>query len=473
MSADRLEALRAPLAAVEGDAWIVGGGLRDALLGREVADVDIAVAAPTGDAAARRLARATGAGRFRLSAQFGSWRLTGGTLPFQVDITPLQGPTLGADLALRDFTVNALALPLHGPPVVVDPAGGLADLARACLRATGPGVLRADPVRVLRGARIAEQIGFRVEPGTRDLARAAAPGLWDAAPERLRDEVLRMAALPAAWRAFELLDGLGALGVLVPELEACRGLDQSDYHHRDVLGHTLEVVRHGGEILAEPASVFGAVAPRMRAVLDRPLADGVTRGQAMIVACLLHDMAKPATRAVTPEGRVTFWHHDRLGAEDADRLLVRLRSANRLRELVVTCIREHLRLGFLVHRQPLSLRQQDRYLRATAPAEVELTVLTVADRLATRGPRSSEAQLRRHLVLAREMMDAWARIEDREPLTPPLRGDEIARHLGRAPGPWLAALLRDLREEQLMRPGMTAARALAFARGWVDREDDR
>lgn len=462
------EDLRARLAVLEGDAWLVGGGLRDAVLGRPVADVDVAVA---GDAAphAARLARATGAGRFRLSAAFGSWRVHGGSLPFDVDVTPLQGGGILADLRLRDLTVNAMALPVHGPPELVDPHGGRADLDARALRAVADDAFTRDPVRILRAARLAAALGMTVEPRTRALARAAAAAVWEPAAERLRDELLRIARLPEPAGALEILDGLGGLGALVPQLEAARGMDQSAYHHRDVLGHTLEVVAHGARIAADPEPVFRALAPRMREALDAPLADGVTHAQANVLTCLLHDMAKPETRAVTPEGRVTFWHHDTIGAREADELLARLRTSTTLRTHVVTGIREHLRLGFMVHRQPLSLRQFDRYLRATAPAEVELLVLSAADRLATNGPRTDAAQIRRHMDLVRQAAAAHFALQDRGPGRLPLGGDEVAAHLGRQPGPWLAELLDAMREEQIMRPGMTRARALRFADEWVGR----
>jgi putative nucleotidyltransferase with HDIG domain len=257
------------------------------------------------------------------------------------------------------------------------------------------------------------------------------------------------------------------LGALVPQLEESRGLGQSPYHHRDVLGHTLEVVERVVDLSADPEPVFRSRAPRVRAVLEAPLADELTAGRALVLAALLHDIAKPATHAVTPEGRVTFLGHDRLGAEMADDLLRRLRTSTRLREHVVRCVRLHLPLGFLVHRTPLSLRQIDRYLRATAPAEVEIILLSAADRLATRGPQASESSIGRHLALAREMMDAHFALVDRGPVRPLVSGDQLAAHLGRAPGPWLAALLDALREEQVVGAVRTRDQALRFAARWA------
>jgi putative nucleotidyltransferase with HDIG domain len=458
----------APLAPLGEGAWAVGGGIRDFLLGRPVADLDVAVADRPAERA-KELAKAHDARRFRLSASFGSWRVFGGRLPHPVDLTPLQGPTLEADLARRDLTVNALATPVAGPGAgeIVDRHGGVADLEARRLRLVTPAALANDPVRMLRLARLALQLGFAVDPEAVRQARADAPRLAGAVGERLRDELGRLLRLPEAWRGVELLDEIGALGALVPELEQSRGVEQSPYHHKDVLGHTLEVVRHASELLADPEPVFRGLAPRVAEALARPLADDLTAGQATLYAALLHDMAKPATRAVTPEGRVTFMGHDRLGAEMVDTLFRRLRTSTKLREFVTLLVRQHLPLGFMVHREPLSLRQIDRYLRRTAPAEIEVIVLTVADRLATAGPMTRPSAITRHLALARQVAGVHFELLDRGPIRPPVPGDALARAAGRPPGPWLTDLLAALREEQLVGAVRSAEEAEQFARRWV------
>jgi poly(A) polymerase len=462
-----LEELVAPLAPIGDPAWAVGGGVRDALMRRPVADLDVAVAGDAA-AAAAALCRAHGATRFRLSRAFGAWRVQGGAVSAQIDITPLQGATIEEDLGRRDLTVNALAVPAGAADTILDPHGGLDDLAARRLRLVGPRALADDPVRLLRLPRIGEQTGFAVEPATAAAARRDAGLLWGAPGERLADELGRIARLPRPDQAILRMDEVGVLAALVPELEESRGLDQSAYHHRDVLGHTLEVVEHVVAVSADPEPVFRSRAARVAAALDEPFADELTRGQALVLGALLHDMAKPATRAVTPEGRVTFFGHDRLGAEMADALMRRLRVSTRLREQVVRLVRLHLPLGFLVNRTPLSLRQIDRYLRATAPWEVEIILLSVADRLATRGPRTSASAVARHLALAREVMDVHFALAD-APVQPLLAGDEVAADLGRPPGPWLAELLDQLREEQVVGAVRTRDEALIFARRWSER----
>ena len=458
-------ALTAPLQPLDAPAWVVGGGLRDALLGRPVADLDVVT---QGDPAAqaKALAIAHGASRFQLSRDFGAWRVTGGSLGVQVDVMPLLGGSLESDLARRDFTINALALSASGEGQVIDRHGGLDDLADGRMALVGPSALLDDPVRVLRLARIADALGFRIDASAVDAARAAAPGIGGAPGERVMEEFMRIIMAPDPGRAVRALDALGGLGALVPQLEDCRGVDQSEYHHLDVLGHTLEVLDNVVAIEADPEPVFRADAGLVTASLVEPLADDLTRGQALRLTALMHDMAKAETRGVMDSGRITFIGHDRRGAKMADAWMRRMRTSNRLREFVVRGVRDHLVLGFMVHRQPLTLAQYDRYLRRVAPDPVEAIVLSVADRMATDGPRTTPIQITRHLALARDMLAAHARIAAMEPIRPPLDGAALAQVLERPPGPWLAELLVATREEQLMGRVHDGPTAVAFAQRW-------
>ncbi len=463
-----LDDIRAQLAPL-GEAWLVGGCVRDAALGASVTDVDVAV---PGDAAepSRRLAKASGATRFRLSGAFGSWRLHGGSLPVDVDVTPLQGP-LDDDLGRRDFAINAMAMAIAGDGAVIDPYGGLADAEARRLRAVSDHALADDPVRVLRAARLGQQHGLTADPATVALCRAAAPRLWDAPGERLRGEIAAMTRLRHPDRAFAALDDLGGLAVLAPQLGEARGMEQNAYHHKDVLGHTLEVVAHGADIAADPARVFGAAGPGIAQALAEPVGDGLTRREVAVLALLLHDMAKPATRDHAPDGRVTFMRHDVVGAQMAATLLDALRFSHRVRDAVAACVRHHLVIGFMVHRQPLSLRQVYRVVERLEPVVEESLVLSVADRLATDGPKTNDTQIRRHLVLARDLARTASRLRQLVQQPPVLRGDEIAEAVGLPAGPWLARAVAALREQQVVRPGMTRAYALRFVRDWAARSD--
>ena len=204
---------------------------------------------------------------------------------------------------------------------------------------------------------------------------------------------------------------------------------------------------------------------QVAALLAEPLADGLTRGEALRWGALLHDAAKPLTRDVRPaDGRVTFIGHDERGAELAREVLGRLRCSERLRAHVAALVRNHLRLGFLVHEpQPLSRRTVFGYLRACSPVEVDVTLLSVADRLATRGDRATES-IEAHLHVARPMLSDALRWRADGPPRPLLRGDELARELGIPTGPQVGELLTQLSEAQFAGEISTREQALDLAR---------
>jgi poly(A) polymerase len=488
--ADPLQAAREALAGRP--AWLVGGAIRDRVLGRATIDLDVVVDGDPSQAA-RAIARVAGrAACFALSEEFGAWRVSARDSSWQVDVEPLRGGSLHADLALRDFTVNAIAEPIEGGEPI-DPLGGLADLAAGRLRMAGAGAFADDPLRVLRLVRVAVELGLEPEPETLRVAGEHAHGLVRCSPERVFVELRRIIAAREALRGLALMSELQATEVVLPELEALRGVEQNRFHHADVHGHTLEVLRRTIELTefaagraedfpdgldgeadlghdgAGAAGELGAVLGEHRAaiaqLLAEPLADGLTRAEALRWGALLHDAAKPLTRGVRPgDGRVTFIGHDERGAELAREVLGRLRTSERLRGHVAALARHHLRLGFLVHeRQPLSRRTVFTYLRATDPVEVDVTLLSVADRLATRGDRAQEA-IAAHLAVAEGMLGAALRWRAQGPPAPLLRGDELARELEIPAGPRLGALLEQLAEAQFAGELATREQALAYAR---------
>jgi poly(A) polymerase len=434
--------LPAALGRLEVPAWLVGGAVRDRLLGRPTADYDVAVSGDA-QAVARQLARAVSGHPFELSEGFGAWRVVAREERWNVDLLPLAGETIEADLARRDLTVNAMAQPLPDGELI-DPFGGARDLAERRLRMVTPEAFAQDPLRALRLVRLVSELGFETDPDTAARAAAAASGLAAMAPERVFTELKRIIASERALTGLRLMDELKITAVLLPELDALHAVEQSAYHHLDVYEHTLGVLAQAIELERDPELLLGAHAPAVEEYLSGVLANELTRWQALRLGALLHDIAKPRTRRVSAEGRVTFLGHDALGAEEARSILVRLRSSERLADHVAALTRHHLRLGFLVHEAPLTRRGVYRYLRDCAPVQVDVTVLSIADRLATRGV-GSDAAVASHLELARQLLGdalAWAAAPPRAPI----RGDELAAALGMTPGPELGAILADLEE---------------------------
>jgi putative nucleotidyltransferase with HDIG domain len=269
----------------------------------------------------------------------------------------------------------------------------------------------------------------------------------------------------------ELLAALGAIAVVLPELEATRGVQQNRFHHLDVYAHTLEVLgrvialQEGHDSEGWLASLDARSRAAIASLLAEPLGDELTRAGALRWGALLHDAAKPLTREVRPsDGHITFIGHDAMGAELARARLGSLRAGERVRSHVAALVRHHLRLGFLVHQpQPLGRRALFAYLRASEPVEVDVTLLSVADRLATRG-QSARPSIEAHLAVARQVVGEALRWRAEGPPAPLLRGDELAAELGRPPGPWLGELLERLAEAQYAGEISTRAEAIACAR---------
>jgi poly(A) polymerase len=428
-------------------AWIVGGAVRDAALGREVSDLDLAVRRDPGEAA-RAIAAALGEHAFELSAEFGTWRVVAKRQGWQIDLTSLRGESIEADLAERDFTIGAVAVPLEGGEPI-DPHGGLADLAAKRLRAVGGRSFEADPLRLLRAARLAAEMELEIEPRTVALARAAAQRASDPAGERQLAELRQLMGGPDPLRGLRLLDELGLTAVVLPEVEELRGVGQGPNHHLDVHDHTIAVLEHTLEVEADLDRFAGERAAEVRALLEEPLADEISRRTALRFGALLHDIAKPLTRAER-DGFVGFKGHDQVGTEVIARIGRRLRASRRFTQHLQALTLHHLRLGFLIAEMPLPPRRVHAYLRATEPVTVDVTLLTVADRLSARGngPIASPEMVAAHLELARQMIAAaldWRRQGPPEPL---LRGEEVAAELGIEPGPELGSALAELEAAQ-------------------------
>lgn len=451
------------------EAWIVGGAVRDAALGIQSPDYDLAIAGDPA-VAAEAVATTLGGYHFELSAAFGTWRVVGRKRDWQIDLTALRtSEGIEADLAERDFTIGAIAFPLAGGEII-DPHGGLADLDARRLRVVSERSFTADPLRLLRAARIAAGQGLEIDSETAELARREAERAAEPAPERLLEELRQLVAGPDPERGLELAHHLGVLQPVLPELEALRGVDQGPNHHLDVYDHTIEVLRGVLDIEQRPTHYVGDLADEVEDHLQAPLADGFTRGQALRLGALFHDLGKPVSR-IEHEGMIGFPGHDESGAELIGELADRLHFSRRLRRHQRELARHHLRLGFLVHQMPLSPRETFAYLKVTGDVAVDVTLLTIADRLAARGTSglASEEMINAHLELARQMVAAALELRRQGPPAPLLRGDELAAELGIEPGPQLAELIAELEAAQYAGEIANRDEALSHLRKFVAR----
>lgn len=466
--------------------WLVGGAVRDTLLGRPVHDWDFVV-----DRGALELARAVAdaldGAYFPLDAERGTGRVilaAAGEPRQELDFALLRGADLEADLHARDFTVNALALDDAG--TLRDPTGGQADLAARCVRATSAQAFRDDPVRLLRAVRMNAELGFEIEPQTADWIRRDAALLARPAAERVRDEFVRLLMVPGAACHLQQCDEFGLLLHVVPELERLKHVTQSPPHRCDVWRHTLLTVdalegvvaavtgqETGQCALADvPPAAWGELARALVQFADDLVAhlavevsSGRDRALLLKLAALLHDVGKPETRSQDDDGRIHFYDHELTGAKLAAGRLQDLHFSRDEVECVRVMVGSHMRPTHLACAGQVTRRAVYRYFRATGDAGVEVVLLSLADHLAIWGPHLREEYWARQLEVAETLLSHYFE-RHAETVAPPslVTGDDLMAELGLEAGPEIGRLLEAVREAQAAGEVKTREEALALAR---------
>jgi len=432
--------------------YLVGGYLRDALLGREHKDIDIACAAPReiGEQIAHALHRRL----ITIDERWSFFRVPVDRLT--VDVALLRGRTLEEDLRQRDFTINALGAQLQdyaarGLAAVVDPTGGRADLAAGLIRPAYPQAFADDPLRLLRVFRFAATLGFAPAPGVEEQVREQATSIAPVARERIRDELFGILGTPVAAQQLARMGEQGLVQQIIPQLAALFGQPQNYYHHLDVWHHSLETMRELETLLAD-AELLG---PECHAALGHALAregpHGYTRLQLLRLACLLHDVGKPQTASRDEQGVIHFYGHAQASEQIAREIALELRlSRGQVRALATLAA---------MHLQPLELlktgnwrgRAGMRLLHRAGALSPMLLTLSLADHLASRGPATTSEELASHLAMTRFLLTRFLCPGER--VTPlPVDGDGLMARYGLTPGPSVGRLLVELRLAHAERP---------------------
>ncbi len=470
--------------------YLVGGAVRDALLERPTHDLDFALPGNALKIAAQ-VADRLGAAYFPLADEPRTGRVVlilGDDDRATLDFASFRGPDLEGDLRARDFTINAMAVAVDALDQVIDPLGGGADLHQRTLRTCQPDSFQNDPLRILRAVRLATALSLHILPETRDQLRQALPMLDQVSPERVRDELFRILESPLPATAFQALDLLGVLDVVLPELVKLKGVPQSPPHISDVFSHTLQTLtrlagllsllspvhdpdQSGDLMMGLAAGKIGRYRQEINAHLDTALTPDRPLRPLLFFAALLSrcgQTTNPARRRRTAGSAFTTIR--KLGAEISARLAERLRLSNAEKNRLVTIVRHHMRPLLLAQTGKLPTRRAIyRFFRDTGPAGVDICLLSLADTLATYGPTLPQDIWSDHLDVVRALLEAWweKRQERVEPAAL-VRGEDLIRDLQMAPGPDMGLLLERLREAQACGEIKTQAEALALAREWLE-----
>lgn len=487
--------------------YVVGGIVRDLLLGRRPthADLDLVVE-QNALAAARRVADRLGWAYYPMDEMRDVARLVfaaPGSDPLICDVAGMRGGSIEADLSARDFTVNAMALAFgpRGAPTLIDTTGGQTDLRQKIIRHVSPMATAEDAIRILRAVRLAVELDFRIDSATQAQMERLGSTLRFAGPERVRDELWKLLATRDPAQAIDMLHNLGILVHVLPEVVMTTGVTQSYPHYQDVYHHTLATVRHAfmlrhwilsgitanvPQIVALDAAL-GQWRYRLRHHLATSLVVGRAHGDWLIWNALLHDIGKPHTRSVVaddeyPNGvRIRFLGHEDRGADLAVERLWALRFSRHEIELADAVIRGHMRphslhAGFA--HQPISRRAAYRFFRDIggkpfgSRAGIDTVLLALADYQAVY-PASPPPDWTAYLDHMGELL-AYA--FDPQAVTlaakPLLDGRALMHYFDLQPGPRLGDLLEYLREAQAAGDVATTDEALTLATRWLAGDQD-
>lgn len=444
--------------------YLVGGALRDSLLGRSSDDFDFAVSG-SGLQFAEAVARSVRSRLVVLSRPDDEARVVVSGLT--LDFNGIGDRGIESDLARRDFAINAIAAELtpDGLGPLIDPRGGQGDIKRRVIRPVSDASLAGDPLRLLRAFRLAAELGFTVDPAVFELGRHVS--LKGTAPERIGAELLRVMEQPGSHDALRKLDELGRLTEILPELVPI--LDD------DLLReHSFRTYFKVEELIAEPA-FFGKFEPEWQRYFDQwgatepetepgpdvdPVfpdaglerdASGDERARAgapfrralLKLAGLLHDVAKPETRFLTTDGEMHFYGHDSIGAKIVARIgRERLRLSRDQVRMLETLTQEHMRLHLLATAPDLSERAIRRYFRDLGEEALGLMILCYADGWATAGRTGHLEDTITRMIEQKRAEDAVVRVERL------VDGNDLIA-LGLRPGPAFKVILQELEDLQI------------------------
>jgi poly(A) polymerase len=454
--------------------YLVGGYLRDFLLGINARDADFVTRLSPRELAADTASR-FGGKMVALKEGEGIYRaaLRRQRRLYTIDFSAIKGMSLEDDLSARDFTINAMALDVWTfalqreailPRDLVDKHYGWRDLKNRLLRECGKEAFRIDPVRVLRAARFMHAMGMRPEGRTLNHMKKYASLLSRAPGERVAVEVLEILSLPGASQIFDRLQEEGILHHIFPALDRMVGLPQNTYHHLDAWRHTLATLDELDRLMEHPEKTYPRHAVSIREHMGRRIQGPYQRSAMLRLAALFHDSGKTATWSRDDSGRIHFHGHARFSVEEmnaaARRLCLSRRSADYLEKLV----ERHMDLASL-QKAGGSQRGLYRMLQRSGEELIDLVVLSTADRLATRGEASTPRELEGFIALG----DALLELGERNAVLPPLlTGRELCLELGVEEGPVVGDLLRELREAQVTGKIASRQEALELARGALE-----
>ena len=451
--------------------YLVGGYLRDILLGREKNNPDIDFCLKRGAINfGGEVARELKCGFVILDKTHGCGRVVKkmNNKIYTLDFTDFRGKTLEDDLLHRDFTINALSIELEKffaaggiEDLTIDPYKGREDLKLKVVRLVNKKAFDEDPLRLLRAFSLAIIFGFKIDKETLKAIKLKAKGLSGVSYERIRDELFKILERPGSFSYLQQLDKLKILKIIIPEIEIMRGVKQGPYHHLDVWQHTLETIRQLELLIIELKNNR-----EVQDYLDEIISPARSRRALIKLGALLHDTGKPAALR-REDGKTKFHGHERIGSDITRNICERLKLSNDEMDSLEKMVLWHLRPGYLADNEDLTPRAIFRYFRDTQKEGVSILLISIADQRATKGPLTSKESRIHHEKVVLNLIKEYFRRKKEKKFPRLIGGDDLLKKFKLEPSPLIGKILREIEELQAIGKIKNKKEALDAARKFI------
>ncbi|MEK6646700.1 MAG: HD domain-containing protein, partial [Candidatus Firestonebacteria bacterium] len=323
-----------------------------------------------------------------------------------------------------------------------------------------------DALRMIRAVRIAGELNFTISKKTETLIKKQCSLIADISQERIRDELFRILILENSNLYIQKLDKLKLLDKVIPGIKSMKGVEQPGYHHLDVWGHSLETVDFLDNILKEIEKIDSMWLIKIEKHLSVEPVKGRTRYTLLKFAGLLHDIGKPETKTYK-DGKTKFVGHEKLGAEKIKVIAKNLKLSLKEQKILSKIVHEHLRIGFLSDSKYITKRAIYKFFRDTKDEAIDVCLLALADRLATRGEKSDLSSMHRHFEIIAQLIDSY--YSEKEIVKPAkiISGNDIMKKFKLISGPLIGKLLETVTQAQAEGKVKTKTEALQYLKHFV------
>lgn len=460
------------------DVFIVGGYLRDLLMGRATNDFDFVVTSQA-RTFTKNLSRILNGSFVVLDESNQTYRIVLKKKPgiYNLDFSQMRGNKIEEDLGFRDFTLNALAYNIRGfsgvrRKHIIDPCHGLKDIDTRKIKAISKDIFAADPLRLLRAYRLSATLGFTIDMRLRKMIPKASAKIKNVSQERIREELLKILSVPNSYKYICSMDKCSLLEEVFPEINLTRNMGR-DYYQKDGLwGHMLETLKCFERLIKKLPLIVRdkKIAGKILEHLDETISFNISRITVLKFACLFHDIGKPSTCIKTASDKVRFFGHDRTGAALTADIMLRLRMPNKTIHMAKKIISNHMRPSNLSSSEFLTDKGIHRYFRDLREEGVDTLLLSLADRYAYRVDRPQiPSHLRRHHMLLRKMFSMYYNQKDQILRAPLLSGNDLIAHFKLQEGPLIGFLLNQLEDARSENRVKNKRQALVFLKDIIDK----